>query len=212
MVPDDIVLHYSRASRSFTALWMLEELGAPYRLVDRDVRSGKNRAPDYLKLNPMGQVPTLEIGSVTVSEIPAICIYVADRYGYGSLAPCIEDPARGAYLKWMAFAAATLEPAAALKDAKLNLGDKGPPAWSLGWDSHAQVVRVLVQALEGRDYILGSRFTAADVMLGSAIAVRLYTGMLPREPALVAYDERLQARPAWDRAAALTWAPAAVDA
>lgn len=195
MAEDEIVLHYSVASRSLTALWMLEELGLAYRLVDRDLRSKKNRAPDYLRLDPLGRVPTLQIGQAVVSENPAICIYLADRYGYASLAPRIEDADRGAYLKWMVFATAELEPATALAKARIDFGSGGPPPWGPGWDCDG-VVDALVQALEGRDYILGGRFSAADVMLGSAISVRLFTGMLPREPALVAYDARLEARPA----------------
>jgi glutathione S-transferase len=206
MAQEEIVLHYSVASRSLIALWMLEELGLPYRLVDRDLRTGKNSAPDYRRLNPMGTVPTLEIGEVVVSENPAICIYLADRYGYGSLAPRIEEPDRGAYLKWMVYSTAVLEPAVALDGARLNYGAKGPPRnWGPNWGDVGDVVRVLTQALTGRDYLLGARFSAADVMLGSSLGMRLFTGMIPPDPVLVAYTERLEARPARERAGAITW-------
>ncbi len=206
MAEEEIVLHYSVASRSLIALWMLEELGLPYRLVDRDLRTGKNRAPDYLRLNPMGLVPTLQISEVVVNENPAICIYLADRYGYGSLAPRIEEPDRGAYLKWMVYSTAVLEPAVALAGARLDYGAKGPPRnWGPNWGDVDDVVRVLTEALDGRDYLLGAGFSAADVMLGAMIGMRLFTGMLPAEPALVAYSERLEARPARQRAGALTW-------
>jgi glutathione S-transferase len=206
MAEDEIVLHYSVASRSLIALWMLEELGLAYRLVDRDLRTAKNRAPDYLRLNPMGLVPTLVIGEVVVNENPAICIYLADRYAYGVLAPRIEEPDRGAYLKWMVYSTAVLEPAVALDGARLDYGAKGPPRnWGPNWGDVDDVVRVLTQALDGRDYLLGERFSAADVMLGGMIGMRLFTGMLPPAPALVAYNERLEARPARQRAGALTW-------
>jgi glutathione S-transferase len=208
MAEEEIVLHYSVASRSLIALWMLEELGLPYRLVDRDLKAGKNRAPDYLKINPMGLVPTLVIGEVVVTENPAICIYLADRYGYGALAPRIEEADRGAYLKWMVYSTAVLEPAVALGGAVLDYGAKGPPRnWGPNWGDVGDVVRVLTGALEGRDYLLGARFSAADVMLGSMIGMRLFTGMLPAEPVLVAYNERLEARPARQRAGDLTWPP-----
>ncbi|HEY5008601.1 MAG TPA: glutathione S-transferase family protein [Caulobacteraceae bacterium] len=206
MAEEEIVLHYSVASRSLTALWMLEELGLVYRLVDRDLRTTKNRSPDYLRLNPMGTVPTLVVGEVVVSENPAICLYLADRYGYGSLAPRIEEADRGAYLKWMVYSTAVLEPAVALAGATLDYGAKGPPRnWGPNWGDADDVVRVLTQALEGRDYLLGSRFSAADVMLGSSLGMRLFTGMLPAAPVLVAYNERLEARPARQRAGAITW-------
>ena len=203
---EEIVLHYSVASRSFMALWMLEELGLAYRLVDRDIRTGANKAPDYLRLNPMGTVPTLVVGDVVVSENPAICIFLADRYGYGTLAPRIEDPDRGAYLKWMVYSTAVLEPALALAGAKLDYGAKGPPnCWGFDAGDAKDVARLLVQALEGRDYLLGARFSAADVVLGGSLSVRLFTRMIPPEPALLAYNDRLEARPARQRAGAITW-------
>ena len=206
MADDEIVLHYSVASRSLTALWMLEELGVPYRLVDRDIRSGANRSPDYLKINPMGWTPTLVIGEVIVSENPAICIYLGDRYGYGSLAPRIEEPDRGAYLKWMVYSTAVLEPAVAVDGARLDYGAKGPPAnWGFDVGDAKDVARLLVRALEGRDYLLGARFSAADVVLGGSLSVRLFTRMIPPEPALLAYNDRLEARPARQRAGAITW-------
>jgi glutathione S-transferase len=206
MAEPEIILHYSVASRSLIALWMLEELGLAYRLVDRDLRTGKNRSPDYLRINPMGLVPTLMIGDVVVNENPAICLYLADRYSYGSLAPRIEEPDRGAYLKWMVYSTAVLEPAVALDGARLDYGAKGPPRnWGPNWGDVDDVVRVVTQALDGRDYLLRARFSAADVMLGGMIGMRLFTGMLPADPVLVAYNERLEARPARQRAGAITW-------
>jgi glutathione S-transferase len=91
-----ITLYHSPASRAFTAYWMLEELGVPFDVRTIDIRKGEQKHPDYLKLNPAGKVPTLTDGAVVVSENPAIAIYLADRYGYGTLAPRIEDPDRGA--------------------------------------------------------------------------------------------------------------------
>src|ERR1700760_5077770 len=85
-----ITLYHSPASRAFTAYWMLEELGVPFSVRTVDIRKGDQKTPDYLKLNPAGKVPTLTDGKVVVSENPAIAIYLADRYGYGTLAPRIE--------------------------------------------------------------------------------------------------------------------------
>ena len=76
-----------------------------------DFRRGAPKPPGYDRLNPHGQVPTLTVGEAVVSEGPAICIFLADRYGYGTLAPRIEEAARGAYLKWLVYATAVLEPA-----------------------------------------------------------------------------------------------------
>ena len=204
---DEITLYYSVASRSFTALWMLEELGIPYRREERDRRKKENLSPDYLRLNPMGHVPTLKIGTVVVSENPAICIYLADRFSYGSLAPKIDEPERGAYLKWLVFTTAVLEPVAALKNATITYPDGREPQWGPNWGSLDQVVKVLADTLTGRQFLLGDRFSAADIMLGSAISMRLFTNMLPPDPALTSYNERLKSRPARQRAEEMTWPP-----
>src|SRR5882672_5223577 len=108
-----LVLYRSPATRSFTALWMLEELGVAYR--SEIVSRGAAAAPDYLDLNPAGMVPTLVDGETVVRECPAICIYLADRYGYGGLAPRIEEAERGPYLTWLVYATAQLEPARATR-------------------------------------------------------------------------------------------------
>ena len=86
----DITLYASIASRSFTARWMLAELDLPHRVEVVDIRSGQQKAPDYLRLNPMGKVPTLVDGDAVVTETVAICLYLADRYGYGALAPSVS--------------------------------------------------------------------------------------------------------------------------
>src|SRR6202000_2139454 len=104
-------LYASVASRSFTARWMLAELDLPHRVQVVDIRSGHQKAPDYLRLNPMGKVPTLTDGDAVVTETAAICLYLADRYSYGALAPKVDDPARAAYLRWAVFSTAVLEPA-----------------------------------------------------------------------------------------------------
>jgi glutathione S-transferase len=204
MSETEIVLYRSVASRSFTALWMLEELGLTYRSEIRDLRRGETRDPAYLKLNPMGKVPTLVIGDEVVFETPAICALLADRYGYGTLAPRIEDPRRGPYLQWMVFSTAVLEPARALQEVRI---DTPPGGWGGGWGTIDEVARVLVGALTGRDFLLGDQFTAADVVLGATISVSLFRKSLPADPVLVAYNQRLEQRPAYQKANKINWPP-----
>lgn len=206
MSDDEIILHHSILSRSVTAVWLLEELGVPYRRIDWDIRTGQNRAPDFLALNPRGTVPTLQIGEMVVTELPAICTYVADRYSYGDLAPRIEAADRGPYLQWMAYSTAVLEPAVALGEATIEFPN-GEPPWGPSWHTRDDAVRFLSQTLADRDYLLGERFSAADVMLGSMVAIRLFTKMLPPDPVLVTYNDRLLARPAFQRAQAINWPP-----
>ncbi|HXQ10593.1 MAG TPA: glutathione S-transferase family protein [Caulobacteraceae bacterium] len=199
---EEIILYRSVASRSYTALWMLEELGLTYRMETVDIRAGATRTPAYLAINPMGKVPTLKIGDVVVTEAPAICLFLADRYGYGTFAPKVDDPERGAYLRWSVFAASVLEPAMTLKARDIEL-----PARQVGWGSFEDAVRTLSGALGGHSFIVGERMTAADVIVGSAVGFGLFNKMLPEEPALVAYNEAMSARPAQKKAGELTWPP-----
>jgi glutathione S-transferase len=182
---------------------MLEELELPYRMEDVDIRSRANKAPAYLRINPMGKVPTLSVDGVVVTEAVAICLFLTDRYGLGTFAPETDALDRGPYLRWSVFAGTVLEPAMTLKARNVEA-----PAREVGWGAFDDVVHTLVGALSGRTFIVGERMTAADVILGSAIGWGLFNKMLPDEPALVAYSEGLNARPAQQRAAALTWPPA----
>ena len=195
-----ITLYFATASRSCVALWMLEELGVPFETVVLDLRGGDQKKPEYLAVNPMGKVPALTDGPVTVSENPAICLYLADRYGYATLAPRIEDPERGPYLKWMVYSTAVLEPALSTRE----LGSK-LPAYHVGWGSYDAVVDVLSRALEGREWLLDRGFSAADVMLGATLSFGLHNKLLPEHAALTEYNARLMARPAFQRAAERTW-------
>src|SRR3569623_970215 len=195
-----ITLYHSPASRAFTAYWMLEELGVRFAVKTVDIRKGEQKEPAYLKLNPAGKVPTLTDGPVVVSETPAIAIYLADRYGYGSLAPKINDPDRGAYLKWMVYSSAVVDPVASLHEQKIDL-----PGFNFSFGAFDDMVLVLAGVLKGQKYLLGSRFTAADVVLGGTLARLLYQKVLPEAPTLLDYNSRLTARPAFHCVADATW-------
>jgi glutathione S-transferase len=202
-----ITLYHSPASRAFTAYWMLEELGVPFNVRTIDISKGEQKEPEYLKLNPAGKVPTLTDGKVVVSENPAIAIYLADRYGYGTLAPRIEDPDRGAYLKWMVFSTAVVDPVSSLHEAKIDL-----PGYNFSFGAFDDMVAVLKGALAGRKYLLGDRFTAADVVLGGAISFLMHRKVLPDEPVFLDYNTRLTLREAYHRASDATWPAALFEA
>jgi glutathione S-transferase len=195
-----ITLYHSPASRAFTAYWMLEEIGVPFDVQTVDIRKGEQKSPGYLKLNPAGKVPTLTDGEVVVSENPAIAIYLADRYGYGTLAPKIEDRDRGAYLKWMVFSTAVVDPVATLHLRQIDL-----PGAEAGFGAFDDMVGVLTGVLSRQKYLLGDRFSAADVVLGGTISRLFYQKVLPEHPALVDYNARLTHREAYHRAADATW-------
>src|SRR5689334_20205012 len=104
-------LYWSPRSRSFTALWLMEETGAPYERVLTDITTGAQRSPEYLAINPMGKVPALQDGNATMAEAAAICAYVAERYPDAKLAPPVGDPQRAKYLYWLFYGPGCIEPA-----------------------------------------------------------------------------------------------------
>src|SRR5687768_10929528 len=110
-----LVLHHHPFSRAANVVWMLEELGEPYELAWVDISKGGQKAPEFLRLNPMGKLPTLVDGDVVVTEGAAIALYLGDRYAYGKLAPKADDPRRGAYLRWTLFAPSVIEPGVTAK-------------------------------------------------------------------------------------------------
>ena len=198
--PRGITLYHSPASRAFTAYWMLEELGVSFSVKTIDIQKGEQKSPGYLKLNPAGKVPTLTDGAVVVSENPAIAIYLADRYGYGTLAPRIEDPDRGPYLKWMVFSTAVVDPVATLHKNKIDL-----PGFDFSFGAFDDMVGVVTGVLKDRNFLLGDRFSGADVVLGGTLARLMYQKVLPETPELIDYRDRLTQRDAFHRAADATW-------
>ncbi|MDO9078998.1 MAG: glutathione S-transferase N-terminal domain-containing protein [Brevundimonas sp.] len=105
---DEIVFYTNPMSRGRIARWMLEEIGQPYRTVVLDYGTTM-KAPEYLAINPMGKVPAISHRGVTVTECAAICTWLADAFPDAGLAPALDDPARGPYLRWMFFGAGPLE-------------------------------------------------------------------------------------------------------
>lgn len=187
-------------SRGRIAHWMLEELGAPYDTVWLDF-GPPMKAPDYLALNPMGKVPALRDGEVVVTEAAAICAYLAERDPARGLAPPPGSPARAAYYRWMFFVAGPLEMATTSK----ALGWAVPEGRSgmVGFGSYGQTIDALEIALRPGPYVCGEAFTAADVVLGSALGWGMMFGTVEKRPVFEAYVARLQQRDAARRANAI---------
>ncbi len=196
---DEIVLYTNPQSRGRIARWMLEEVGAPYRVEVMDY--GAMKTADYLALNPMGKVPVIRHRGVVVSECAAICAYLADAFPQAGLAPAVDDPARGAYFRWMFFAAGPLEAAVTAK--ALGLLAPEERAGMAGYGTFDRTVDALETAITTGPYILGETFSAVDVYLGAQIGWGLQFKTLPERPAFSAYAQRIMARPAAIRAAAL---------
>jgi glutathione S-transferase len=193
-------LYWAPKTRSFRALWLMEEAGVPYERVLVDIRGGAQNDPAYRAINPMMKVPALTDGDAMVAESAAICAYVADAVPQAGLAPPIGDPRRGRYLHWLFFAGSCIEAGFAEKFSGMSL-----PSMQAGWGSFARVVDVLDgMARAAAPWALGAQFTAADIMLGSDLffGINQFKVIEPR-PALVAYVERCISRPAFHRAATI---------
>ena len=186
-----LVLYHHPFSRAANVVWMLEELGEPYELQYVDLKAGEQRADAHRARNTMTKVPVLEDGDARVAETAAIGVYLADRYASGRLAPALDDPARGAYLRWCFFAPSVVEPACMAKSS----GWEHNPA-SAGFGTYENVVATLDEALSPGPWLLGDTFTMADAVLGGTVLWMLQFNMLDHTPALDAYAERLEARPA----------------
>src|ERR1700750_1495787 len=154
-------LYWSPRSRSFTALWLMEETGKPYERVLTDISTGAQKKAEYLAINPMGKVPALKDGEATLAEAAAICAYVAERYPDAKLAPPLGDGHRAKYLYWLFFAPSCIEPAVAQIATKMELSTV-----AAGWGDAQRVFDVLEAALEDGPWILGDQFSAADVAIG----------------------------------------------
>ncbi|MGH8539960.1 MAG: glutathione S-transferase family protein [Stenotrophobium sp.] len=191
-----VTLFHSPNTRSGGTRILLEELGADYRLHVLNMKAGEQRRPEYLAINPMGKVPAVKHGDALVTEQVAIFLYLADLYPEVNLAPAIGDPQRGPYLRWMAFYGSCFEPAV------VDLSQKRAPAplaMSPYGDFDTMLKTVTDQLAKG-DYMLGSRFTALDILWGTALTWMTTFKLVPELPVILAYIGRINARPAVVRA------------
>ena len=193
-----IILSHHPHSRASNVVWMLEEVGVPYELEYVDMAKGQQKDPAHKILNPMGKVPVLRDGEALVTESAAIAVYLADRYAPGRLAPALDDPARGTFLRWCFYAPSVVEPGCMAKAS----GWASRPA-SAGFGTYEEMLETLEAAIGDGPWLLGDRFTMADVVLGGTIRFMLTFKMLEPRPAFTAYVERLNARPASQRAEAV---------
>jgi glutathione S-transferase len=180
-------------SRGRIVHWLLDELGAPYETRILSFEKGEHKTPQFLAINPMGKIPAIVHRGVVVTETAAICLYLADEFPAANLAPRIGDPQRGTYLRWFLFGAGCFEPAVVDRMlARPPVERKG----SLGYGSYEDTLKTLETALAPGPWILGERFSAVDVYIGSQIHWGLMTKALEPRPILQKYADRCAARPA----------------
>jgi len=194
-----LTLYHIAPSRSSIVHWMLEEVGQPYDIHLLSMNRGENRAPEYLAVNPMGKVPALKHGGVVITEAAAICAYLADEFPQAGLNVPIGDPRRGVYLKWLFFGPSCIEPA--MTDRAFPRKEEARRAM-LGYGDFDTVMDVVAMAVAPGPYLIGERFTAADVIVGATLRWGMMFKLIPERPEFTAYTARLAARPALQRAEA----------
>ncbi len=193
-----VVLYTNPMSRGRITRWMLEEIGQPYDTILLDYGTTM-KAPEYLAINPMGKVPAIKHGEAIVTENAAICAYLADAFPDAELAPALND--RAEYYRWLFFAAGPVEQAITNR----SMGFEIPEGKSMmaGYGNFAAAMDVLEMAVSGKTYVVGDKFSAVDVILGSQIGFGLMFGSIEKRPEFERYWATLAMRPARIRAEAI---------
>ena len=204
---EDLVLYTHPHSRGRIARWMLEEVDAEYRTEVVEYAT-EMKSPRYLAINPMGKVPAISHRGAVVTETAAICAYLADAFPNAGLAPAPRE--RGAYYRWLFFAAGPLE--AAIINRSLGFEVPAERERMVGYGTYGTVMDVLEAGLAKTDYAAGSRFTAADVYVGAHIGWGFEFGTIEKRASLVDYWARIEGRAARRRADELDNALIGADA
>jgi glutathione S-transferase len=194
-----LTLYHAAPSRSSTTLWMLEEVGQPYGIHLLSIKKGDNREHPYLDINPMGKVPALKHGDAIITEVAAICCYLADAFPEAGLNVPLGDPRRGPYLKWLFFAPGVIEPA--IMDRAFPRV-AAPPRAALGYGDFDTAIDVLAKAVTPGPFLMGEKFTAADVVIGSQLRWATIFKLIPERKEFTDYVARFAGRPAVKRAQA----------
>ena len=198
----EVVLYTNPMSRGRIARWMLEETGVDYRAEILEYGSTM-KSEAYLAVNPMGKVPAIRHGETVVTEAAAICAYLADAFPQAGLAPPPGE--RGAYYRWLFFAAGPLE--AATTNRFLGFDPPADRQPMVGYGTYEAVMDTLEHAVSGGGYVAGERFSAADVYVGSHVGWGMLMGSIEKRPAFADYWSRIENRDARQRAEAIDNAP-----
>jgi len=187
---DEITLFYSPQTRATGARILLEELKVPHELHVLNMKAGEQRQPDYLSINPLGKVPAVRVGETLITEQGAIYLYLADLFPQAGLAPALTDPDRGAYVRWLFIYGNCFEPAIYDRYMKHAPGSVNETPYA----SYEALIDLLGAQLEKGPYLLGERFTAADILWGIALIWTTMFGLVEARPAFQRYMDRIGAR------------------
>ena len=193
-----ITLFHAPRSRSARFIFLLEDLGAPYEIKPVTIRRGDGSgALDTANPHPHGKVPVIRDGETIVYESAAIALYLTDKFPQAGIGPVVADAKRGAYLTWLAYYAGVMEPAWMSAFMKTDV-----PRGTAGWVKTDEVMELVNSTLSKSPYILGEKFSAADILLGTTFKMFMGSPLLPKTDLLEAYVQRVVGRPAYARAGA----------
>ena len=193
-----ITLFHHPKSRSTRFIFLLEELEAPYRLQLVTMRrSDGSGAVDAANPHPHGKVPAISDDGVIVFESPAIALYLTDRFPQNRVGPTVGEPLRGAYLSWLCYYTGVLEPAFMSKFMNTDV-----PRGTAGWVPLDEAMAAVIDVLSRGPYLLGERFSAADVLYGTTFAMFGQSPLMPKSQVVEDYVKRIVTRPAFARAQA----------
>jgi glutathione S-transferase len=193
-----ITLYHHPKSRSTRFIFLLEELGVPYQLRHVQIRRRDGSgALDPGNPHPHGKVPAISDDGVLVFESPAIALYLTDKFPDRRLGPQVGEPLRGAYLSWLCYYSAVLEPALVSKFMNSEV-----PRGTAGWVVVEEAIPAILKQLAHGPYLLGEQFSAADVLYGTSFAMFSKSPMLPKSALIDEYATRVVSRPAYARAMA----------
>jgi glutathione S-transferase len=193
-----ITLYHAPRSRSSRFIFLLEELGVPYEIAKVSIRRGDGSgALDSHNPHPHGKVPAIRDGETLVYESIAVALYLTDKFPAAGIGPVVGDPARGAYLTWLAYYAGVMEPSWTSAFMKADV-----PRGTAGWVKTDEVMELINATLSKSPYILGEKFSAADILIGTTFQLFMGSPLLPKTDLLESYVQRVVGRPAYARAAA----------
>lgn len=194
-----LVFFHAPNTRSAGVRVLFEELQADHELRVINFKHDEQRGAAYLAVNPMGKVPAILHGDTLVTEQGAIYQYLADLFPEAGLAPAIGDPQRGSFLRWLAFYGSSFEPAVIDRAMKREPA----PLAMCPYGDYDTMLNTLVDQLAKGDYLLGTRFSALDVLWGAALKFMVGFKLVPELPVIAAYIARYEVRPAVIRATEL---------
>jgi len=194
----ELTLYYMPGTRSERVRWALDELGLDYGIEKLDLFKGEGNRADYRAIHPLGQLPALLVDGQAMFESGAIVQWLAEATPGSRLAPPVDQPARRAFDQWMYFAATSLEAPAWEMMLHGNILPDEQAVKSIipfATQQYQRALQVLDHALTGKDYLLGSDFSAADIMVGYLLP--WFPEQLTECTVLPAYLDRRKQRPAY---------------